>query len=136
MPERGLAIQSTIDRMIECFRREPEYHISLGNVVYIDYSEWDGGLEQPIQRFLLKRRSFAFEHEIRALTPGSGHPPTEEHLKGKGIDVTIDLHTLIEKIYVSPQSPNWLLRLVKSMVKRFELDIDVHRSGIRDEALF
>jgi len=136
IPERGLAIQSTIGRMIECFIRETDYHISLGRVAYIDFSEWDGSLDLPIKRFLLKRRSFAFEDEVRALTPGSGYPPTEEHLRGRGIDVTIDLETLLEKIYVSPQSPNWFLRLVRSIVELFGLDIDVHRSGIRDEALF
>ena len=136
MPERGMAIQSTIDRMIACFRKVPKYDISLGKVEYIDYSEWDGRLESPIQRFLLKRKSFSFEHEIRALTPGGDSPPGDEHLRGRGIDVMVDLLLLIEKIYVSPQSPNWFLRLVGSMVDRFGLDVNVHRSGIGDEALF
>lgn len=136
MPERGLAIQSTISRMVECFGLETDHHISLGRVDYIDYSRWDGRIDFPIRRFLLKRKSFSFEREVRALTPGAGHPPGEDHLRGRGIDVTIDLRTLIEMIYVSPQSPNWFLRLVRSMVDIFGLDVEVHRSGIRDEALF
>jgi len=136
IPERGLGIQSTMDRLIESFRKEERYHISVGKVEYIDYSKWDGNIGQPIQRFLLKRKSFDFESEIRALTPGAGYGPTEEHLKGRGIDIPIDLETLIEKVYVSPQSPNWFYRLVRTMVEKFDLDVEVHRSGMKDRALF
>jgi len=136
IPERGLGIQSTMKRLIECFGKEERYHISVGKVEYIDYSKWDGNFLLPIQRFLFKRRSFDFESEIRALTPGAGHKPTEEHLKGRGIDIPIDLELLIEKVYVSPQSPNWFYRLVGNMAGKFGLDVEVHRSGMKDKALF
>ncbi|MDP6156016.1 MAG: DUF2971 domain-containing protein [Candidatus Thermoplasmatota archaeon] len=136
MAERGICIQSTIDRLIECFKKEEKYYISLGKVEYIDYSKWQGRIGFPIQRFLLKRKSFNFENEIRALTPGGGRQPTEEHLRGRGIDIPIDIELLIEKVYISPQSPNWFFRLVKLMVQKFDLTIKVHRSKMKDDALF
>jgi hypothetical protein len=63
----GIAIQSTYNRLVKSFSRckEPIY---IGKVKYIDYSnEWIDN-DNILQRFIHKRKSFAYENELRVIT--------------------------------------------------------------------
>lgn len=47
-------------------------------------------------------------------------------------EVKVDLRSLIETIYVSPQSEDWFLDLVKTMRRKYNLCCDVKRSELND----
>lgn len=63
----GISIQSTFERLTECFQKYTDHSIFIGKVEYIDYDkDWlpEGNLFYP---FVHKRKSFEHEQEIRAV---------------------------------------------------------------------
>ncbi|WP_292378601.1 DUF2971 domain-containing protein [Methanosarcina sp. UBA289] len=127
--EKGIAIQTTYKNLKECFF-EAKPKVVIGKVEYLDYNEdsipW--GNELKIYKpFVYKRRSFEYEHEIRAIV---FVPSGEKKEKTSGIYVPVSLDTLIEKVYVSPKSPKWFLNLVKSVSKKYRLNKEVIQSDL------
>jgi hypothetical protein len=132
----GVAVQSTVDRLIRCFRRTEE-SILVGNVKYIDY-EKEVVPNNVFCRAILKRKSFEHEKELCAVyydkelalalerNVGPSGPPAH----GKSIPIDVDV--LIDKIYLAPTSPNWLRPLVLSIVSKLGLSKDVVQSSLRD----
>ena len=95
-----------------------------------------------------KRKSFKYERELRAiaqpLDPGLKIPyhiteAIEEILKKqgqltRGIYLGVNLETFVERIYVSPLSEEWLVNLVKSIAKKYNLDKEVEFSSLADNS--
>jgi len=149
-PKEGVAIQSSIDCLERSYFewcKSSGRKVTLRNVNYIESYDNDfiPELRDAIQQgdiwleppFFYKRKSFEYEHEVRALIfPEYTHNekneiiPKKEHLiEDGGIKVKVDLSTLIEKVYVSPKSPEWFLSLVKSAMEKYGLnDKEVHQS--------
>lgn len=124
----GVAIQSTISRLIGSFPELPQPNLSaaeflqvhIGIVRYYDY-ETDpipfGNLFIP---YLAKRKHFDHERELRAIA----WRPDDLHLPGAGrnglfIDTALD--TLIENLYVSPFAPQYCLEAVQAVCTKYEL---------------
>lgn len=83
--------------------------------------------------FLIKRKSLEHEKEIRAIVDlGIENPKAKSNSQhfDNGINVIIDMHELIENIFVSPSSPQWYFELVKSLVKRYNFDFNVVQSEL------
>lgn len=133
---KSIAIKSTIKRLEEC------YHVSdktvwIGQVDYIDFETWKPPSnltprESPIWifPFFLKRKEFVYENEIRAII----NKRKSEHDNEFGIYVKVDLNTLIDSIYISPSSPEWLYSLVKSLLQKYSLeDIKIEKSPLGDK---
>lgn len=53
-----------------------------------------------------------------------------------GLDVSVCLDTLIERIYVSPNSPSWFGNLVDSILKKYGMKAEIHQSNLTDSPLF
>ena len=151
----GIAIQSTTRRLSECFKDNNEDPIWIGKVQYLDFSvdwmnEWNNNL---FQAFVTKRKSFEYEKEIREVTclPDDkvsrhllANTATEEsnvftprnrtvnpkELTDKGKDVSADLHTLVEKIYVAPYAESWFEEVVESLLLKYDLDPAVTKSDL------
>jgi len=101
-----------------------------------------------VQPFL-KRKSFEHEREVRVLlwshTPNKRE--TAELMSGKthildfstakpGLELPIDLRSLIDSVYISPESPSWLVEPVQELLRKSELpDVVVRRSQLYDEAI-
>lgn len=136
----GISIQSNFERLTKCFHKYTDHDIFVGKVSYIDYDvDWlpEDNLLNP---FLHKRKSFEHEKEIRAVAVDV--PIKDEKIDlnsikfSHGIYVPIDLDILIEKIYVSPTSPDWFYTLVKSITKKYEIDKGVVKSNLSDDPVF
>lgn len=120
----GVAIQSTFERLTQCFDLEAEHIVFVGKVSYIDYRTErmpDGNLFYP---FLHKRKSFAYEQELRAVTM------VVKELAGAGEYVEVKLDTLIEKVYVAPKAEDWFFNVVKSVTKRYGLEKTIIHSDL------
>jgi len=110
-------------------------------VRYLDYNkDWipENNILAP---FLYKRKSFEHERELRAIYNLSNIKDFKELeiknrfiVDGRWIDV--DLDKFIEKIFISPNSPNWFLEIVKSIVQLYKLNLPVLRSSLEEEPFY
>jgi hypothetical protein len=120
----GIAIQSTYRRLDSSFDKTPE-PIYIGKVKYIDYSKERINDKHVLLPFVHKRKSFAYENELRVMTIAHDRITSRDSFGGssqlveEGRYVKVDLDELIERIYVSPRAPPWLGELVKSILQRF-----------------
>jgi hypothetical protein len=136
----SIAIQSTFKRLKESVNSSSK-KIFIGKVNYADYeTDWipEGNVLYP---FIYKRKSFEHEKELRAIF--LEHPINEE---GKfdpiqdplydGITVEIDIIKLIETIYISPLADEWIYDLIKSVVKKYNLDFDIKKSDLDSSPVY
>jgi len=136
----GIAIQSTVKRLIESFQNAQDT-VYLGEVQYANHAKLVATTGTPLglSDYMFKRRAFAHEREVRAGTyrsdvrieffdeagllkvPPPGVVAADVLLtpERKGVYVDVDLPTLVERIVISPLSPNWFSDLVISTCRRF-----------------
>ncbi|OIU71041.1 hypothetical protein [Rossellomorea aquimaris] len=135
--EEGIAIQSTVGKLIDSFC-ETEESIYIGKVKYIDFKrDWvpEGNTFNP---FIYKRKSFEHEKELRLLHH-LGLPSSNGAIDYSadspvqfGKSISCDIKTLIENIYVSPTSADWFHDLIISMCERLELKKPVLHSDLKE----
>ena len=123
----GVAIQSTVQRMVDSFQVTSE-PISIGLVDYVDYNEDEIPWDNVFYLSLHKRKSFEHEKEIRALIM-SAHTST-------GAMVPVNLDLLIENVYIAPDSPIWIHELVKKVLNRYGIEKEVVHSGLEERPLY
>jgi hypothetical protein len=133
---QGVAIKSTVEHLHKSL---PSKYLGdclfLGVVNYINFNEEAMREEDVVtNRLFYKRKSFEHEAEMRAIliaSPGGPFSPNEN-----GLDILVDLETLIDQIYVGPGSPDWFLDLVKSTSLKFGIKKEIIRTSLDDDALF
>jgi len=147
---KGVLILSRIERLDAAFSVHQEYS-SIGKVQYVDF-ETHPILIQPAtdshrRAFLKDKKSFEHENEIRLVTLNAissgclnddGNSPTAEQQRGidpryqfrKGFFVRCDLMRLIEKIVVSPSGDRAFKNLIRLLVKRYALPLEVQDSSM------
>jgi hypothetical protein len=114
----GVAIQSSIGALRRAL--EPaNQKVYLSNVSYIDYQNEPIPLGNAFLSALHKEKQFQSEREVRALLlearreEGNFMPGPEN-----GIDVQIDVASLIEDVQVAPGSDEWFHRKVQTVRQR------------------
>lgn len=150
----GIAIQSTYNRLNKSFNEPNNMNVVLGNVNYIDYTNENMDLSNPLLAFFYKRKSFEYENELRAAF--TKIPMAEggfinlcdfdddigkdfdikKPLDNKIMKLKVDLNILIEKIYVSPTSEDWFMDIIKSIVGKYDLNKEVKKSDIINDPIF
>lgn len=142
--EDGIAVRSTYQRLVDCFKDYKDFEIHIGLIKYIDYERDLIPLGQAMFPMMHKRKSFEHEHELRALiwTVANGRnelPLTDETVnrfkEHVGLYVDVALPTLIDRIYVAPTAPSWIVDLLKSLLKKYSLDKLVIHSRLADQPL-
>jgi hypothetical protein len=155
----GVAIQSTVARLITCFHRT-QADVYMGKVQYIDHATFVPPLAPPARStdYMFKRLAFQHEQEVRLGTyrtevreeffdtntgflkiPAPG--VTAENIvlfpKRKGVSVDVDIDQLIDKVVVSPLSPDWFSELVVSVSRKMGYGFEVIASEMsRPSALW
>ena len=105
-------------------------------MTYIDYNDTSiDDYAPPLDPCLFKRKSFEYESEIRAVTR-IFTPEEKEALIHNGIYVPIDIEILVEKVFVSPTSPEWFRELVEAILARYGFDKPVVKSNLYDAPLY
>lgn len=123
----AVALQSTYERL----------HLQLpadsyiGEVRYIDFENDFLGLTNAFTPFMHKRISFSHERELRALIddPSPAEVPTDQPdaidydqnivNSLSGLEVTVDVHELVDRIHVAPTAPQWFKGLIEEVSARF-----------------
>jgi len=139
---RGVAIQSTFTRLCDCFHVDHENTEKIGVVKYCDYSPESSDtidvLKSATLPLLHKRENYEHEKELRAIIPSphcvfpNGGELTKEILDNfpKGLSIPVDLDILIERIYLAPSSPPWIMDLLNSILKKYEFDKEIFPSAL------
>jgi hypothetical protein len=124
---RGLAIESTVRRLRDCFN-EPQdllMGITLEPVRYYTEEQADEYLKAEVWGSrAIKWSSFDYEREIRATVIRSQN-------MGSGADVPIDLSQLIVHLFVSPEAGDWIVPVVRDVVRQYGLDFPVEKASLR-----
>ena len=132
----SIAIRSTFRRLADSFNDSPE-QVFIGIVEYIDY-EFDTTRSDPdnmVTYLLHKRPDFVYESELRALTllaPSAENPDSPPEIDS-GVRISVNLDTLIDRVYVSPRSERWVTDVVRSVAGKYRLDRPVERSRLLDQ---
>lgn len=125
----GIAIQSTFKRLAESFNDSQEI-VYIGMVNYIDYEKDSFDESNTFKAFLYKRKSFEFEHELRAVLTHDRQAPE------LGKYVSVELDRLIDRVYISPTAPRWFGKLAKSIVRKYEINKEVVMSKLAERPVY
>jgi len=123
----GVAIQSTVAKMINSFENTPE-PIHIGKIEYVDYEHDEIDWRDIFSPAMHKRKSYEHENELRAIIMNG------DNVSGKL--VLADLNILIDRIYVAPNSQKWYYELVKKTVIRYGVDKEVKSSALDQTPLY
>jgi len=148
--DEGLAIQSTISRLIECDNKSKET-IYIGKVHYTDYNNASFDDTNNYNRILYKRNSYKHEDELRAVIvedpvmerffeiTADGlnieRLPESDFENHLGVSACNNMIDLIEKIYVAPTSPQWFSGLVSTIAKKYKITCEIETSDLADRPL-
>jgi len=127
----GLAIQSTIGRLQEAMGPENRYEQHIGEVKYIDYKVEKIPFDNNFFPFLFKRKSFQYEREVRIISDLTPHNLNIN----EGIKASVDIHRLIEKIYIHPKSENWYKNLVIQLMQQLGFEFKIEKSDLESDIL-
>lgn len=135
----GIAIKTTVGKLREVLSNNPE-QFTLAKVSY-EILSW------PVTDYTTlaawKTTPYSYEHELRALIyhqftdetiPKEVFPkdPLFEH----GNAYQVDIHTLIEEVYISPFADSWFYDVVMSTISKFITAFDskkIFYSRIKDK---
>ena len=156
----GIAIKSSIKQLKKALEQDTGNAVMLSPINYIDHSQDGVSFRTAITPYTFKRKSFEYEQEVRAMIvkypskTKNGNPVvydpfnknegatgayaihTELNLNEKGIDVPIDVSKLIEKVFISPNAPDWFFKLVQKIIRNKKLSFEVKKSSLDDPAVY
>jgi hypothetical protein len=126
--DESIAIQATYQRLVDAF----DESVLVGAVRYIDFEE----TVLPMSNDALwpavhKRKSFEHEREIRAIKLAM-----DEGSEPLGHSVPVDLRNLVERVYVSPNSPHWYFPLVEKLTRRFGYEFPITKSRLSEQPVY
>ena len=130
----SIAIQSTYRKLVEAVGEQAV----IGGVGYIDYEKDPIPMDDLAIPFLFKRKSYMYEQELRVIhidhrevdKNESGEPPKTGH------PIDIDTNSLIERIYLSPKSHDYLLDLLNELVPDYGVQAELKRSDLDQDPLY
>lgn len=120
--ERGVVIQSTIERLCRAFDKCSS-EVRIGKVKYIDHLE-QKDIDQNFKPFLVKDLSYSYEQEIRCVLLDS-QMKEEDEANGKLVE--IDVATLISAVYISPKINRIVFENLKELMSAYSFDLQVSK---------
>lgn len=132
----GIAIASTVDRLIKSIENSRDSLVFVGLVEYIDYETEKIPVSNAFHPALHKRISFKHEMELRAVAVRAAE--TEKgnlywqpnDFDESGTDVKVQLDVLIEKVYLNPTSPGWIASVIHSVADLYGLKKPIEKSNL------
>lgn len=128
----GVAIQSRFNKLVESFNVFKNNMVFIGKVFYsIEKLQ----LDNAYHPFMVKRKCFEYENELRAviLNIWSDYEKNEidaNRLSREGEYIPVDLGILLENIYLAPNTEKWVYDVTKSILDKFNVDVSIHHSTL------
>ncbi len=136
---QGIAIKSTI-KSFKNSLKDVEENIYIGSVNYIDYEKDSlistGAVGNVFIPFINKRKSFEHEKEVRAIVWDADTLLNPEKQFKDIIFLDLNINELIQEIYISPSSPDWVVSIIENICSKYELNKPVIKSKIFSEGLW
>lgn len=134
---RGVAVQTSWGRLTTSVKGSRSLLVG-ALVEYMDYDESRVPEDNLFLPFARKRLSFEHEREARLILWSEAS--TNMHLAhaaigAPGLPIDADLDVLIQRVYVAPDSPNWVVDVVNSLVAQYGWEFEVVRSDLYDGPL-
>lgn len=129
----GIAIQSTVGKLKESLSNYSG-DIYIGEITYIDYEKSTIPEGNIFFNFIHKRKSFEHEKELRAVFMDSKLFGLEELPSGVGVPV--DKEILIEKVFISPNAPEWMKKLIQTVTLKYLPNKKIIKSDLNNEGLW
>jgi len=123
----GIAIQSTFERLKSSFK-ETDNEVFAGIVHYIDYDEEIVPFDRAIKAYFYKRKIFEHEKELRVAAAYDLEEPYIPSING--CHIKSDLNQLIENIYLSPTTPQWIKLLLEALLSKYKITAEVIQSEV------
>jgi len=128
----GIALQTTFEKLKYSFNAtdKPVY---IGKVNY--YDENNDSLHVDSNSFipfLRKRAIYKYENEVRCCyaLPAREKFEWQQQDIYNGVFIDIDLNEMIERIYISPYSPNWIRDIVEGLNNKFQFEKEIVHSKV------
>jgi hypothetical protein len=132
----GVCVQSTYRKLRSCLPK----CIDIGEIKYIDYEKESFTPNQLFNYILHKRKSFEHERELRAVfrknSPSADAQPYKTKVEPAGLWVEVDLSSLIETVYISPEALPWLVRVIQEVTNKYGLNVPVLQSALGGAPLY
>ena len=122
--KNAVAIQTTAEHLYHALNRDP--YIVIGKVKYIDYNKSFSSVNGA---YWYKRKSFEHEREVRAVL-------RNHDTKASGVSIPVNIHTLIDKIYISPYAPKWFEEVVNNVMEKYEVSKPVVCSDMAQKPFY
>lgn len=123
----GIAIRTNVKRLRDALNAAAETFWILP-VKYVD--EWTSMPTKPTLRACMsKRKCFAHEKEVRVLW----HDVKSERASRpgkKGQNISCDIATLIDTIYLAPTKSKWFTPVVEDVLRKYKVDTKVVASRL------
>lgn len=118
--QNGIAIRTNIRNL--CDSIVDDYPVHVGKAEYIDSRKKNLKKQSQIEYYLVKRKSFKHENELRCVFFDQEKViPNITPINENGILVKVDLLLLIGKIFVHPMSKPYLKEAVQLLNQKFGL---------------
>jgi hypothetical protein len=148
--EKGVAVVTTFQRLADSVNTSSVSEAILGPVEYFDYSTDNMSLPMGLtgRPGFAKRHVFEHEKEVRGMVSAENYPEdlsnmfaddNIEELRNKqppGINVPVNLDTLITSVVVSPSAQQWFVDLVMSYTKHHNLADRVRGSDLLKDPVY
>lgn len=139
--DEGIAVQSTTKKLYAALDRVDSHSFCIGKIKYIDYEKDMIPLDNMFEVVLHKRKSFEHERELRVLvsqleTEDNKIKVPKEGEIAQGVEIPIDVNTLVEKVYVSPTAQTWQKNVLESVVKKLGFQFTVVQSSLNRTPLY
>jgi hypothetical protein len=134
---RGVAVQSSWGRLTGAVSESSALLVG-ALVEYMDYDKTAVPEDNLFLPFARKRLSYEHEREARLILWSdaiANHHLSEAANEAAGLTVNVDLERLIAKIFVAPDSPDWVVSVVRDLVSTYGRSFEVIRSNLYDGPL-
>lgn len=132
----GIAIQSNFKKLKKILTKS-RFQFFIGTVNYIDYENDKLEFDNSFLPFVHKRKSFSHENELRAIIPIEAPKNSGKiDLSEGGWKIKINLNELIENIYISPESPEWMTKLIADTCQKFGYGFNIINSRMNDKPIY
>jgi len=123
--DEAIAIQTSYSKLVDALPAKA----MVGLVQYVDYDNAVMPGRNTLWPLMHKRLSFKHEQEVRAVLLAMDEDTSKEN----GRNVAVDLSGLIERVYVSPSSPEWYFQLVRKLTEKLGFAFPITRSRLSDQ---
>jgi len=132
----SVAITTTVGKLTNEFNRvKLPYFISIKKVEYVRH--WEGpelNIKPYSNVFAYKAKAYDFEKEVRIIIDRFDDEFNNE-IEDRGLAISIDPNNVLRSIVVSPEAPEWFVKLVRLMTEKNNITTPVRRSKLALEPI-